>query len=55
MVWRCQTNWFVQRLRLGTGSFTRPIAFGLVAGIRLALNYSFKPKPWEGEAGKSND
>ncbi len=35
--------------------FTRPIALGLVACIGLALYYSFKPKPWEGEAGKSND
>ncbi len=35
--------------------FTRPIALVLVACIGLAPYYSFKPKPWEGEAGKSND
>ena len=34
---------------------TRPIALGLVACIALALYYSFKPKPWEGEAGRPDD
>ena len=47
-------NWSVQRLRLGTGSFTRPIALGLVACIGLAPYYSFKPKRCDGEAGKPN-
>ncbi len=34
---------------------TRPIALTLLACIALAIYYSFKPKPWEGEAGGSAD